>query len=89
MAKHRVTADTGGDFDIIIDDAGRITDIVGDWPTDGEVTLEGVPTHTKPEDVPQAVLAQAGPGGWHVCYYDGKRTCWCHEDGRMRCRGIS
>jgi hypothetical protein len=85
-----MTADTGAEFAVTIDDDGLIASVAGPWPEESgaEFVLEGpLPAHRNISEMPDSVRALAAESGWEVCYYDdvGCRTCVCDGSGRMRC----
>ena len=86
--------DTGEEFELVLDDALRITDVSGPWPgEDGaEFELRGeLPAHAPVADVPAQILEFAATRGGDVCMYDpiGCRTCFCDESGRvLYCKNI-
>jgi hypothetical protein len=90
MNSHQVESDTAGSFEIQVDDEGRITDVVGNWPGPGiEFHMDGpLPLHLAVGEVPDSVREKAG--GRDVCFYDPDhcRTCFCDENGGMHCVGI-
>jgi hypothetical protein len=92
VTKHRLMSESGHVVEFIVDEAGRITEMLGDWP-EGVAELvftEGVPAHQNVANVPEHVRA-FGPsrGPVDVCYYDPDRcrTCFCDDSGRMWCVG--
>jgi hypothetical protein len=86
LATHCMTASTGEEFEVVVDDDRRITDVVGPWPEgdDAELELRGdLPAHAEVEDVPDHIQDFAASRGIHVCMYDpiGCRTCYCDNEG--------
>lgn len=93
MEVHKLTADSGNEFELHIDGASRIRDVVGEWPADdGEIKLEGpLPAHANVDSVPAQVEAHAAERGLAVCFYDNTncRTCFCDEaENVMYCRNM-
>ncbi len=90
MATHRVGSSLGGEFEIVVDESGRITDVAGEWPEDQqEFELTGdIPEHATLESAPRHLTLDSAAEGedWDVCFYDDKncRTCYCRR-GKMRC----
>jgi hypothetical protein len=91
MATHTVKSSTGSPFEIVIDDDGRIADVVGNWPEAGEEfeLRAPLPAHRPPENPPAEVVAKARQRQADVCFYDpnGCRTCFCDDKGHMHCVG--
>ena len=83
-----MTASTGGDFELVLDGEGRITDVVGPWPDEegAEFELRGeLPAHANVDAAPAHIREFASTWGRHVCMYDpvGCRTCFCDADGNV------
>ncbi|HEY7874198.1 MAG TPA: hypothetical protein VIG64_03650 [Actinomycetota bacterium] len=87
MATHKMQSGEI-EFEVLLDDDGRISDVVGPWPeADGEVELTGVlPPHAKVGNAPEHINSFAEDRGMDVCFYDGDgcRTCFCVGE-RMTC----
>jgi hypothetical protein len=89
MSVHEAQSDRGR-FEVVIGENGAITDVVGDWPSEGEeFMLHGpLPEHVSVPDAPLEIQREAAKRGWEVCYYDGHcRICYCDGEGNMRCQG--
>ena len=93
MVNHRLESETGQVVEFVVDDGGRILDMVGEMPTDQDelVFSQGVPNHVNVQDVPEHVRSWGSERGLdEVCYYDpnGCLTCFCDAAGRMHCKKI-
>jgi hypothetical protein len=87
-----MTTPEGAEFEVHVDDAGRIARVAGPWPDEegAEFELHGqVPSHVPIEDAPAHVHEFAAARGRHVCSYDpdGCTTCFCDaDDNVLYCR---
>lgn len=92
MASHILRDANGGEFEVVIDESQRITDVSGEWPAKDEVfTLAGpLPAHSIVEEVPERVRRHPAAKGREVCFYDPDscRTCYCDDEGHMHCVGM-
>jgi len=91
VTAHRVMATSGSEFELVLDNDGRLDDVVGPWPVEdgAEFELEGpLPAHANLDDAPGHIQAYATERGRDVCFYDPDecRTCFCDATGRMYCR---
>jgi hypothetical protein len=90
---HKLSDESGREFELHIDDSSRIAAVVGAWPEGREeFALQGpLPAHSDVESAPAHIQAEAAQRGMAVCFYDDAhcQTCYCDKEGNvMYCKGI-